>query len=205
MDNRTANSAAVAAHREAFYRSVDELFQKFDACHTQIKTKSEYDDLVKFLSGPAKDKKVKKTPSEYYAIKNFVTMRGNETTYLISKKVYEDARNVDGDIDILKVKRLAAKEDLFEIIKSHHLLKHHAGTRNTWESVKKSYSNVSRDIVNKYVQLCSFKVNQRVPARAEGIRPILSKTFNDRGQMDLIACSPQYMMALHGSCIIRTI
>ncbi len=32
----------------------------------------------------------------------------------------------------------------------------------------------------------SFTAMVRIPSRLEGITPLLSKTFNDRGQMDLI-------------------
>lgn len=190
MENNRSNEEALAAHREAFYREVDDYFSKFDSSHALVKSRSDYADLIMFLSGPAKDKTVKKSKADYYAMKNYVVMQGRSITgerdYLISKKVYEDAKDPHGDVDILKIKRLAVKEDLFEIIRSHHLLKQHAGMRNTWESIRRSYSNVSRDVVNKYVQLCTCRVNQRLPSRPEGIKPILSKTFNDRGQIDLI-------------------
>ncbi len=136
-------------------------------------------------------------------------MKGNSLTsdrdYLIHKSVYENAKDPFGDIDILKIKRLAAREDVFEIIRSHHLMKQHAGARNTWLSVHQSYSNISREVCELYVRLCHCKVNQRLPARPECIKPILSKTFNDQGQMDLIDMQSIYAMVIHGSCITRTI
>lgn len=181
-------SAAIAAHREAFYHEVEQLYSKYDTSHKIIKTREETDALIAFLSGPAKDKTVKKQANEYYAIANYVVMRGastNETDYLITKKVFNDA-HVDGNIDIMKIRRLAVWDDLFDIIRSHHLLRQHAAARNTWLSVKQSYSNISREVCEKFVKLCNCKVNQRLPGRPEGITPILSKTFNDRGQMDLI-------------------
>jgi hypothetical protein len=86
----------------------------------------------------------------------------------------------------MKIKRLASKDDLFDIIREHHLKVNHAAKKNTWISVRECYSNISRDVCGLYVALCHCKVNQRLPGRPEGIKPILSNTFNDRGQVDLI-------------------
>jgi hypothetical protein len=148
--------------------------------------------------GEAFHQAVKKTKIEYYAMKNYVVMQGSlisgERVYLIAEKSYDEAKDQHGDVDLLKLKRLAAKEDFFQIIQSHHLMKHHAASRNTWNSIHECYSNISRDIFNKYVCLCSCRVNQRIPSRLEGITPLLSKTFNDRGQMDLIDMQSNILM-----------
>jgi hypothetical protein len=189
--DQATRRSSIVAHREAFYKALDDRDKDKDASHILIKSKSTYENIISFLTGPIpKDKNIKKSKSDYYAMSNFVVMKGNSITserdYLIQKSVYENAKDPFGDVDILKIKRLAAREDVFEIIRSHHLMKQHAGTRNTWESVRSSYSNISRDVCEMYVKLCHCKVNQRLPARPEGIKPILSKTFNDRGQMDLI-------------------
>ncbi len=121
---------------------------------------------------------------EYYVVMQGTLIAG-ERAYLISKKVYNESEDQYGDVDLQKIK-LAAKEDLFDIIQSHHLLKHHVGLRNTQSSIRECYSNISRDTVNNYVSLCLCWVNQRLPSRPEGMRPLLSKTFNDGSQMDLI-------------------
>jgi hypothetical protein len=117
-------------------------------------------------------------------MENYVVMNGNagERDYLIHKTVYQKAKDAFGDVDIMKIRRLAMKDDLFEIIQEHHLRKSHAATRIKWLLVRECYSNVC----GLYVALCQYKVNQHLPSRPEGIKPILSKTFNDRGQMDLI-------------------
>lgn len=54
-------NAADAAHHEAFYHEVEVLFEKYDASHSIIKSRAEYDAITAFLRGPAKDKKIKKT------------------------------------------------------------------------------------------------------------------------------------------------
>jgi hypothetical protein len=99
-------------------------------------------------------------------MKNYVVMQGTliagERAYLISKKVYNESKDQYGDVDLLKIKRLEQRRIylIFDIFHSHHLLKHHAASRNTWNSICECYSNISRDIVNKYVSLCSCRVNQ---------------------------------------------
>jgi hypothetical protein len=50
-----------------------------------------------------------------------------EKNYLISKSVYNEAKDEEGEINLFKIRRLACREDLFEIIRSHHLLRQHGG------------------------------------------------------------------------------
>ena len=78
MENNRSNEEALAAHREAFYREVDDYFSKFDSSHALVKSRSDYADLIMFLSGPAKDKTVKKSKADYYAMKNYVVMQCND-------------------------------------------------------------------------------------------------------------------------------
>ena len=59
--------------------------------------------------------------------------------YLVSKKVSDEATDIHGDADMMKIKKLCAKEEAFSTICSHHLLKQHAGARTTQELVKKSF------------------------------------------------------------------
>jgi hypothetical protein len=147
--------------------------------------------LFLFLKGLGpKDKNTKKTKPQYYAMENYDIMNGNATAserdYLIHRSIYEKAKDSFGYVDIMKIRRLANKDDLFDIIWEHHLHVNHAAKRITWLSVKESYSNISHEVCGIYVALCQCKVNQRLPACPEGIKPILSNTFNDRGQMDLM-------------------
>jgi hypothetical protein len=95
---------AAAAHSEAFNHAVDEYFSKLDDAHCLVKSKADYANLVTFLSGPANDKTIKKSKSEYYAMKNYVVMQGTliagERAYLISKKVYDKSKDQYSDVDL---------------------------------------------------------------------------------------------------------
>jgi hypothetical protein len=191
MENQVTNQGeAITAHREAFYHSLQLHYEGKKQSHVYIKHRAVYDSTVAFLSSTApKDKNVKKTGNDYYAMDNYVVMKGaaaGEKDYLISKACYENAKDEFGQVDILQLKRLAAWEDVYDIIMEHHIKVKHASDRTTWESVSSCYSNISRKVCKQFVNLCHCKLNQRLPGRPEGIKPILSKTFNDRGQMDLI-------------------
>jgi hypothetical protein len=71
---------------------------------------------------------------KYYAINSYVVLKGKrgEKDYLISKSIYNEDQDEEGEIDLLKIKRLACREDLFEIIHLHHMLWQHGGAQNTW-------------------------------------------------------------------------
>jgi hypothetical protein len=51
---------------------------------------------------------------------------------------------------------------------------------------EKSFNNISQDICAMFVELCSCWVNRQLPNGPEGISPILTRTMNDRDQVDLI-------------------
>jgi hypothetical protein len=61
-------------------------------------------------------------------MENYVVMNGNgsERDYLIHKTVYLKAKDAFGDVDIMKIRQLATKDDFFDIIWEHHLMKNYA-------------------------------------------------------------------------------
>jgi uncharacterized protein YdcH (DUF465 family) len=50
----------------------------------------------------------------------------DERDYLIHMTVYQKAKDTFSDVDMMKIRRLAMKDDLFEIIREHHLMISHA-------------------------------------------------------------------------------
>ena len=186
-----------------FYALLEEVLSKYDSSHQEIRSKAEYDEIVTYLNErSSRVNKKGKTQKHYYQHNSYVVMQfAGAPDYLVTKKSYDEAKDEEGHVDLMKLKKVCPKEDVFEVIRGHHLMRSHAGVRYTWESVKKYYSNISRDVVSKYVDLCTCKVNQRLPSRAEGITPIISKMFNDRSQMDLIDMTGQayqgYRWILH--------
>ncbi len=71
-DSRSNNDEVLVAHRDGFYHALDEHYKGKDASHVLIKSKSNYENIIDFLTGPApKDKNIKKTKSEYYAMSHY--------------------------------------------------------------------------------------------------------------------------------------
>jgi hypothetical protein len=46
------------------------------------------------------------------------------------------------------------------------------------------YVNASRIMIDKFVAGCSCQVVRELPAKAEFIKPVISSSFNSRGQVD---------------------
>ena len=55
------------------------------------------------------------------------------------------------------------------------------------KALEKKYANISRNIVKQFLKLCLRFIEgaPRISSRA-GLKPLLSKGFNRRGQVDLI-------------------
>jgi hypothetical protein len=77
-----------------------------------------------------------------------------------------------------------SEDDIFDILtKAHVVDTGHSGYRITYENLKLNYANISRETCKKFTDFCICSVNTPMPSRMEGIKPILSKVFNDRGQV----------------------
>lgn len=69
---------------------------------------------------------------DYYIKRSYILLKSDSSDdFLVSKKVYDAATNVNGEVDMMC-------EDVFAAVSSHRLLKGHSGARITWESVKTS-------------------------------------------------------------------
>jgi hypothetical protein len=76
---------------------------------------------------------------------------------------------------------------VFTIIKLAHERSGHAAAFNTWKQLKQSYSNISMEMVSVFVKLCTICTTTKPnPGKPASLKPILSKTFNHRAQVDLI-------------------
>ncbi len=83
---------------------------------------------------------------------------------------------------------VVSREDFFDAFNEWHQHSGHLGQERTWEYCHTKYWNVTQDHFKHYYMTCftCFK-NNPVTTKIKGyIKPIFSKNFRDRFQIDLI-------------------
>ena len=106
----------------------------------------------------------------------------------------------------IKNERYAPKlcyfDQIFDSIYDAHEETQHAKIEKTHTTVQLKYSNISRKMVATFIEMCpTCAKDKSIPSRMSVRKPIMSDTFNDRGQIDLIdmqSCSDgPYKWILH--------
>jgi hypothetical protein len=100
---------------------MEEILRKFDPSHQQIHSREEYAEMAKYLSDLAEgiglDKK--KSNKDYYINRSCILLKSDSSAdFLVLKKFYDEATDEDGDVDMMKIKKLCPKEDVFSVIPS---------------------------------------------------------------------------------------
>ena len=83
--------------------------------------------------------------------------------------------------------RYVHAEELFELMHAEHASIGHGKHQNLWERMRTKYCNVPRELVDAFCRACPRCISRqpRPPGRA-GYKPILTRGFGVRGQVDLI-------------------
>ena len=84
------------------------------------------------------------------------------------------------------MRKVAAKEDVFDIIKDFHYTTKHIGYQNTHAQLNLRYSNIPRTFVEEFVKLCPTCNENRNQITRAPLTPIISCGFLQRLQIDLI-------------------
>lgn len=87
-----------------------------------------------------------------------------------------------------EVPRLVKLSELFDCIEEIHLATGHARDKVIMQNAcSKRYSNIPRSAIDIYVSTCpQCLTNKKKSTQPQAYKPILSKFFNERGQVDLI-------------------
>lgn len=126
------------------------------------------DLLLNWKTGVRKEKKDYRS-YEKFSIKSFAG---------ISKLVSKDRGLV-----------FATKENVEGIIKDIHTAINHRGLKKTYAKICENYANVNRNLVAEYIKQCETcveKLRKKEVSKGVVVKPIISKDFNDRGQIDLV-------------------
>jgi len=167
-----ANEMCVSDFKTKFELKLKEI-TKSECSALIIDTR--YDELIKEVEQAKVNSK--KTTSEYRRLNRFDVLTIGE-----SKKLIVPPSKTNGDI-IYFVKC----NEMFEILHMAHINCGHGGRNRMEHSIKQKYKNITRDIILLYLQLCEICNKKHAhPKKGLVIKPILSKTFNSRAQVDLI-------------------
>ncbi|KAK4329470.1 hypothetical protein Pmani_000227 [Petrolisthes manimaculis] len=79
-------------------------------------------------------------------------------------------------------------EETFDVVKSAHISTRHCGRDRLLKELHKKYANISTKAVELLKSLCKECQKKRKRPMTKGVvvRPILTKEFSSRGQVDLI-------------------
>ena len=77
---------------------------------------------------------------------------------------------------------------MYSIVLMAHLNTGHGGRDKMLKEVNKKYANVTRDVLNLIKEMCEEcqLKNRKIASKGLVVKPLLSKDFNSRGQVDLV-------------------
>lgn len=77
---------------------------------------------------------------------------------------------------------------MYSIVLRAHLNTGHGGRDKMLKEVNKKYANVTRDVLNLFKEMCEECQLKKRKIASKGLvfKPLLSKDFNSRGQVDLV-------------------
>ena len=132
------------------------------------------------------------TSREHNWKKDFVVMKTENSEWLVRRSIYDNHVEEFGSKNRHTCPRICHWSILFQSIYETHVRLSHAAAYITHRELIKQYSNISMHMVTMMIKLCPIcAVDRYAPQRKAVIKPILSSTFNDRGQVDLIDMQSQ--------------
>ena len=152
----------------------EELLKRSEGKKSVLLPKEEYKIIADLTSI---DKSGKKTPHEYYLLKKYEVLKCGDVFKLIRR------RNANEDPIYF-----ATLEDTFDIIKRAHIATGHGGRDKMVKELSKKYANITHDAISIYKSLCieCQRKRKRLTTKGIVIRPILTKNFGSRSQVDLV-------------------
>ena len=170
-------------HKEIFTKELEQIYEK---TRTTLITRQELDDIKDFLMAkryntpkPAGLSKVfKQKISRNFFLQDFAEKSGSIDSWknVVCRKVGEDKL----------VRRVVAKEDIFDIIHDFHGGIICSGTLSTYNEICKVFSGITRELVAIFVRHCGDCQLKRNQQKSSVLVPIVSNCFLERVQIDLI-------------------
>ena len=92
------------------------------------------------------------------------------------------------------------------MVKREHMASGHGGRDHMTKEINKMYANITHDVLNLFKSYCHEyqKKRKRTSIKGVVVRPILTKEFAFRAQIDLIDIYPWPKIHLSGVLSIKT-
>jgi hypothetical protein len=140
--------------------------------------KEEYFSVIDELKNAVNAKS--KTPRQYYILKKYEILQCGD----IEKIIRKGAASTDASDPVY----YTHMDEMYEIIKRAHTATGHGGRDKMLKVLNVKYANVTVEAIELYKSLCieCMKKRKRYAIKGVVVRPIISKDFGSRGQVDLI-------------------
>ena len=160
--------------QEEFYK----LYEKYDNKSRNNFNKDKINEYIEICK-----RKIPHHAKDYYVLKRFnVWSNSDGETFLINKNNNDTPPAV-----------FISSDGIYKFIKKAHDRTFHAGIKKTYSEVRKMVNNVKIRHVKLYISLCYFcqnvkknNKNNKKKKKFSIKSPIISKSFNQRAQVDLI-------------------
>ena len=151
----------------------------------KVPNSTQYRSMLDMAAGRLPDRSI--TGREYAYRRELTLQKINGIEYVVKTDLLNQYIDEHGLNNQYSCPKICHAPKLFQALFDAHVGTGHAATERTYKTVCMRYCNVSREMVKTFYSLCPTCVLTKMkPARKANQEPILSKTFNDRGQIDLI-------------------
>ena len=106
---------------------------------------------------------------------------GTDTSMLALNTEFAQAKHI-----IENTPQVAKRSQAFDLIREAHLAVGHAAGEKTHQELHRRWSGISRKLCDMYCKICSCVTQKTQLVRPTDLTPIISRTLNSRGQVDLI-------------------
>ena len=153
------------------------LFEKYSECQKYLIPRKVYYETIEDLKTMTKVS-ISKSRHQYYIFKKYDVLTCGDVEKLIKKKKSPEDHPV----------YYATIEDTYDIISKAHIATGHGGRDRMLKHLNQKYANITTEAVELFKSYCIVCQEKRKRPKTTGVvvKPILSREFNSRGQVDLI-------------------
>ena len=153
------------------------LFEKYSECQKYLIPREVYYETIEDLKTMTKVS-TSKSRHQYYILKKYEVLTCGDVEKLIKKKKSPEDHPV----------YYATIEDTYDIISKAHIATGHGGRDRMLKHLNQKYANITTEAVELFKLYCIVCQEKRKRPKTTGVvvKPILSREFNSRGQVDLI-------------------